>query len=80
VNIYYYIVHEDAPKPSDNSEGGWSQARLLEWQKQAKEFRIGSMGFADSFGILLASLIAMPTEIALCKTQVQHGKVLCKQL
>jgi battenin len=51
-----------------------------EKRKQEREFRIGSMGFADSFGILLASLIAMPTEIGLCKTQVHRGKDLCVSL
>ncbi|KAG8858799.1 hypothetical protein FRC20_011962, partial [Serendipita sp. 405] len=40
-----------------------------EWVRQAREFRMGSMGFADSFGILLASLIAMPTELYLCSLQ-----------
>ena len=51
-----------------------------ERKKQEREFRIGSMGFADSLGILLASLIAMPTEIGLCRTQVHRGKNLCVSL
>ena len=47
---------------------------------QEKEFRIGSIGFADSLGILSASLIAVPTEIGLCRAQVARGKILCQQL
>lgn len=48
-----------------------------QWRQQAKEFRMGSMGFADSFGILLASLIAMPTEVGLCRLQELRGDILC---
>jgi len=55
-------------------------AGLEQWKRQAKEFRIGSLGFADSLGILLASLIAMPTELGLCRLQVSRGKELCKRL
>ncbi|KZP30811.1 batten's disease protein Cln3 [Athelia psychrophila] len=45
---------------------------------QEREFQIGSVGFADSLGILAASLLAMPTELELCKAQVRRGKMLCK--
>ena len=48
-----------------------------QWRQQAKEFRMGSMGFADSFGILLASLIAIPTEVGLCRLQQLRGDILC---
>ncbi|KAG8802078.1 battenin CLN3 protein [Serendipita sp. 398] len=51
-----------------------------EWVRQAREFRMGSMGFADSFGILLASLIAMPTELYLCSLQVRRGIEYCRQI
>ncbi|KAG8858207.1 battenin CLN3 protein [Serendipita sp. 411] len=51
-----------------------------EWVRQAREFRMGSMGFADSFGILLASLIAMPTELYLCSLQVRRGIEHCRQI
>lgn len=49
-----------------------------ELAKQEREFQIGSIGFADSFGILCASLLAMPTELELCNAQVRRGKMLCK--
>ena len=48
--------------------------------KQVKEFKIGSIGLSDSLGILLASLIAVPTEVELCKAQVNRGKMLCSTL
>jgi len=48
-----------------------------ELAKQEREFQIGSVGFADSLGILCASLLAMPTELELCKAQVRRGKMLC---
>lgn len=49
----------------------------VELAKQEREFQIGSVGFADSLGILCASLIAMPTELELCKAQLRRGKMLC---
>lgn len=49
-----------------------------ELAKQEREFQIASIGFADSLGILCASLLAMPTELQLCNAQVRRGKMLCK--
>lgn len=87
VNVYYHIGHEEIPLPVAAPEGsedsllrGSNVKQLEKWKGQAKEFRIGSLGFADSFGILLASLIAMPTELELCKHQVLRGKDLCRRL
>jgi battenin len=48
--------------------------------KQEKEFKIGSIGLADSLGILAASVLAVPMEIGLCRAQVGRGKSLCKEL
>ena len=82
VNVYYYIGHEKLASPiiADDAIEAWPPERLGEWSRQAKEFRIGSMGFADSFGILVASLIAMPTEVGLCRLQVERGRDLCTQI
>jgi len=71
VNAFYHI-NQERPDPRT--------AHDTERTKQEKEFKIGSMGFADSSGILFASLIAVPTEIALCKAQTRRGKMLCKGL
>ncbi|EIW79659.1 batten's disease protein Cln3 [Coniophora puteana RWD-64-598 SS2] len=71
VNVFYRINQEEPDR---------STVHNLEQAKQEREFRIGSIGFADSSGILLASLLAVPTELELCKTQVSRGKTLCKGL
>ncbi|KAG8697663.1 battenin CLN3 protein [Ceratobasidium sp. 394] len=74
VNVFYRVGQE--------SVGVFDQDDMASREKsrQEQEFRIGSIGFADSSGILLASLIAMPTEVGLCHAQVQRGKLLCKDL
>jgi len=41
---------------------------------------MGAIGLADSLGILVASLVAMPTEMALCRAQVARGRPLCEGL
>ncbi|KAH7912867.1 batten's disease protein Cln3 [Hygrophoropsis aurantiaca] len=71
VNVFYRI-NQEKPDPILNHD--------LEHTKQEHEFKIGSIGFADSSGILLASLLAMPTEMELCKAQVARGKFLCRGL
>ncbi|KAG6857514.1 hypothetical protein H0H87_002139 [Tephrocybe sp. NHM501043] len=71
VNVFYRINQE---RPDAQS------AHDLERAKQEKEFRIGSIGFSDSFGILFASLLAVPMEVELCKAQIGRGKMLCKGL
>ncbi|KIK97940.1 hypothetical protein PAXRUDRAFT_824409 [Paxillus rubicundulus Ve08.2h10] len=71
VNVFYRI-NQERPDPSTVVD--------LERAKQECEFKIGSLGFSDSLGILLASLLAVPTEIQLCRVQVARGKTLCKGL
>jgi battenin len=51
-----------------------------ERMKQEREFKMGSIGLADSFGIMLAAVLAVPTEIRLCRAQVRRGKTLCQGL
>ncbi|RDB28182.1 Protein BTN1 [Hypsizygus marmoreus] len=71
VNVFYRINHEH-PDPNSANDN--------ERVKQEKEFKIGSIGFSDSSGILLAAILAVPTEVQLCKTQISRGKLLCKGL
>ncbi|KAJ6618758.1 batten's disease protein Cln3 [Mycena sp. CBHHK59/15] len=71
VNVFYRI-NQDPPSPHT--------AHDLERTRQEREFKIGSVGFADSSGILLASILAVPMEVALCRKQVSRGKLLCKGL
>jgi len=47
---------------------------------QGRAFKMGAIGLADSLGILAASLLAMPTEISLCRAQVARGHLLCQDL
>ncbi len=47
---------------------------------QERAFKMGAIGLADSLGILAASLVAMPTEISLCRAQVSRGRWLCQKL
>jgi battenin len=68
VNVFYRINQEK----SDSSDP--------ETAKQEKEFKIGSMGFSDSSGIMLAALVSMPLELSLCAAQVKRGKGLCRSL
>nr|GAT43301.1 batten's disease protein [Mycena chlorophos] len=71
VNVFYRI-NQDPPSPET--------AHDAERTRQEREFKIGSVGFADSSGILFASLFAVPMEVALCRQQVSRGKLLCKGL
>jgi battenin len=43
-------------------------------------FAIGSIGLADSAGILCAALLAVPVELALCAAQVARGNDVCRTL
>lgn len=71
--MFYRIGQEDHPEESDSEYE-------VERKKQEREFKIGSIGVGDSLGIMLASLLAMPTEIGLCKAQVARGKDICRTL
>jgi len=71
VTVFYRVNQESSdPEMSHN----------IEKSRQEREFKIGSLGFADSTGILLASILAVPTEIELCKAQLRRGKMFCKDL
>ena len=68
MNVFYRIGQEE--RTTEETERS----------KQEREFKIGSIGFSDSLGILAASLLAVPMEIELCKAQVRRGKTLCRTL
>ena len=72
MNVFYRINQEQQHAADVDADA--------ERAKQEREFKIGSIGFADSSGILLASIFAVPTEVELCKAQVARGKLLCKAL
>lgn len=72
VNVFYRVNQE-----KHESDGHGADP---ERTRQEREFRIGSIGLADSAGILMASLLAVPTEMGLCRVQVSRGKTFCQQL
>ena len=80
VNVFFRINQEHRRIPSPNHNDSAVDPLAEERAKQEHEFQIGSIGFADSSGILLASLLSMPTEIGLCRAQVARGKMLCSEL
>lgn len=67
VNVFYRVGQEPETNHGERT-------------RQEREFKIGSIGFADSLGILAASIFAVPTEVGLCNIQVERGKTLCKTL
>ncbi|KAG1900117.1 batten's disease protein Cln3 [Suillus fuscotomentosus] len=71
VNVFY-CINQEQPDPASTHDP--------DVIKQEREFKIGSIGFADSSGILLASILAVPTEMELCRAQVTRGKYLCQGL
>jgi len=71
VNVFYRVNQE---QNTISASGDPERA------KQEREFKIGSIGFADSMGILLAAIIAVPTEVQLCNIQAARGKTICKGL
>ncbi|GAA5954886.1 hypothetical protein JCM3765_007802 [Sporobolomyces pararoseus] len=85
VNCFYRlgtaIEEEEQQQSSSEEEGGRVVMKKDSRRKeQEKEFRIASVGFADTSGILVASLIASVLEPKLCQTQVRNGRTYCTQL
>jgi battenin len=87
VNTFYWVGREGEDGEDEGEEGAK--------RKMEKEFRIGATGASDSLGklavsviigqanqagILFASLISMPFEIALCNAQVERGRTTCQDL
>jgi battenin len=68
----FYVANQESPDPNTSHN--------IEKTRQEREFKIGSLGFADSTEILLASILAVPTEIELCKAQLRRGKMFSKDL
>ena len=68
----FYRINQERPNLSTLVD--------MERSRQELEFKIGSLGFSDSSGILLAALLAVPTEVQLCRAQVARMKMLCKGL
>ncbi|CEH17945.1 batten s disease protein cln3 [Ceraceosorus bombacis] len=86
----FYQLSRDSSNSLDKStigaaDGESSLATESEQERRTRlsqehEFRIGSIGLADSFGILIAALVSMPLELWLCGRQVAAGRLLCKEV
>jgi len=91
VNTFHNLTHEPPPLPWETAPSPFAlnqnppdtdtdtdidAERIL----QSRAFQIGSIGFADATGILLASVIAVPVEVGLCRMQVKRGKGICAGL
>ncbi|OCF35698.1 protein BTN1 [Kwoniella heveanensis BCC8398] len=72
VNTFYHVAREG----EDENDGPGEEGKGA----MEREFRIGAVGAADSTGILFASLISMPLEIALCNAQIEQGRTMCRDL
>ncbi|WVR08926.1 hypothetical protein IAU60_005985 [Kwoniella sp. DSM 27419] len=70
VNTFYHVAREG----EEDASGADEKAGM------EREFRMGAVGAADSTGILFASLISMPLEVALCNSQVEQGRTMCRDL
>ncbi|GAA5976819.1 hypothetical protein JCM5350_007257 [Sporobolomyces pararoseus] len=84
VNCFYRLgttIEEQEEEEREESEnGGVVLKKDSRRKEQEKEFRIASVGFADTSGILIASLISSVLEPKLCQTQVRNGRTYCNQL
>ena len=90
MNVFHNLTHEPPPLPwesvsslhalNPNSDTDTDTDTDAERTLQSRAFQIGSIGFADSTGILLASIIAVPVEVGLCRMQVRRGKGVCAGL
>lgn len=88
VNVFYRLGL-DFPStksnlyPSDVENEGSARKEVEKGERRKakeREFRIASVGFADTLGILVASLVSMILEPALCDIQVGRGRDYCREL
>ncbi|GAA6023232.1 hypothetical protein JCM11491_006488 [Sporobolomyces phaffii] len=87
VNCFYRLGtaidddDDDEDEDEDEEEEGGRDLKTRKARReQEKEFRIASVGFADTSGILVASVVASGLEPWLCARQVSRGRTLCRQL
>ncbi|BGO97358.1 battenin CLN3 protein [Rhodotorula toruloides] len=80
VNAFHRLATEEGREEGEDEEeeGFLGKDRLR--REQEKEFRISAVGFADTGGILAASLVASFVEPRLCASQVARGRLYCRQL
>lgn len=79
VNTFFHVGHEGDDGHDSDADADASSVEEIK-RKMEKEFRIGATGAADSCGILFASLISMPVEVALCNAQIARGRSTCRNM
>ncbi|GAA5887570.1 hypothetical protein JCM16303_004247 [Sporobolomyces ruberrimus] len=83
VNCFYRLGTANDQEEGEEEEGqlgGGRVAKDSRRREQEKEFRIASVGFADTSGILVASLLSSVLEPRLCQSQVTRGRTYCREL
>ncbi|KAM0751550.1 batten's disease protein Cln3 [Meredithblackwellia eburnea MCA 4105] len=84
VNVFYRLGlddDEDFLTGDDSDEFDSNRPfKSKERREMEREFRISSVGFADTLGILVAALVSTRVEPWLCAAQVASGRSLCKDL
>ncbi|KAL8279937.1 hypothetical protein RQP46_007787 [Phenoliferia psychrophenolica] len=89
VNVFYRLglddeedLFEDADDDGVGIGSGAADVGLKgkERKEREREFRIASVGFADTLGILLAALVSTKVEPWLCAAQAARGRTLCQEL
>lgn len=80
VSVFYQIGTREGNGVKDDGEVDVDSSATLIRRGQEQEFRVGCVGVGDSMGILVAALISMPIQLALCDAQVSAGRELCKQV
>ncbi|WFD35897.1 battenin CLN3 protein [Malassezia cuniculi] len=76
-SAYTPLATEDTENDNENDNDADVKAEL---EAQAQEFQIGCVGLADTFGILVASLVSIPLQLILCRLQVGRGRDLCTRV
>ncbi|GAA6001776.1 amino acid transporter YHC3 [Rhodotorula paludigena] len=74
------VEHDREEHEDGEGDGLIDDSKSKERRAQEKEFAIASVGFADTLGILSASLVSMALEPALCSAQVARGRTYCRDL
>lgn len=81
VNVFYRLgIDDDADIVQSQHVGTGEAAQAKARREREREFRIASVGFADTLGILTASLVSSVLEPTLCNAQVSRGRTLCKEV
>jgi battenin len=80
VNVFYRLNQDDDDDGDAKEEEERGRMFSTDERLARKEFRIACVGFADTLGILTASLASSGIEPWLCGLQLKRGRTLCKEV